>query len=58
MLKKIKETVIVRPKIRLGIKDHKAMLRAAKLVGISMSQYIRQALMRRLDSRKFDTVEK
>lgn len=54
----IKETVTVRPRFELSKSDHKSMMRAASLMGFSMSEYIRQALIRRLSMYKTDTVEK
>ena len=53
-----KESVTVRPKFKLSKSEHKSLLRSARLMEISMSQYIRQAVMRRLDGAKYDVVDK
>ena len=57
-VKMIKETITIRPKFKLSKSDHKYMLRAAKIMNISMSKYIRQALMRRLSGAMCDRDEK
>ena len=44
----IKETVTLRPKFKVSKSDHKSILRTAKIMGISMSEYIRQSVNRRL----------
>lgn len=54
----IKETVTVRPKFKLSKADHKSLLRTCKLMEISMSEYIRQAVKRRIDGAQCDVVEK
>lgn len=54
----VKETVTVRPKFKLSKSDHKTMLRAASIMGFSMSEYIKQALMKRISMYKTDTVYK
>lgn len=48
----LKETVTLRPKIKLSKSDHKSMMRTAKIMGISMSEYIRQSVNRRLGGDK------
>lgn len=37
----VKETVTVRPRFKLSKSDHKSMIHAAGLMGVSMSKYIR-----------------
>jgi hypothetical protein len=47
-----KETVTVRPKFRLTERQYKSMIRATKIMDISMSEYIRMQVKLALDGGK------